>query len=68
MKPTLHSDTTKTYEKPTEKNESRQHNSPYPKVAVYWLNQALYSYQSLYLVDSEVQNPISEASNETTNS
>jgi hypothetical protein len=30
------------------------HNSAYPKVAVQWLNQALYFYQSLCLVDSEV--------------
>ena len=30
------------------------HNSTYPKVAVQWLNQALCSYQSLCLVDSEV--------------
>jgi hypothetical protein len=29
-------------------------NSPYPKVAVQWLNQALCFYQSLCLVDSEV--------------
>ncbi len=29
-------------------------NSTYPKVAVQWLNQALYFYQSLCLVDSEV--------------
>ena len=29
-------------------------NSTYPKVAVQWLNQALYIYQSLCLVDSEV--------------
>jgi hypothetical protein len=30
------------------------HNSTYPKVAVQWLNQALYFYQSSCLVDSEV--------------
>ncbi len=30
------------------------HNSPYPKVAVKWLNQVLYFYQSFCLVDSEV--------------
>ena len=30
------------------------YNSTYPKVAVQWLNQALYFYQSLCLVDSEV--------------
>jgi len=29
-------------------------NSTYPKVAVHWLNQALYFLQSLCLVDSEV--------------
>jgi hypothetical protein len=29
-------------------------NSPYPKVAVQWLNQTLCFYQSLCLVDSEV--------------
>jgi hypothetical protein len=29
-------------------------NSTYPKVPVQWLNQALYLYQSLCLVDSEV--------------
>ena len=29
-------------------------NSTYPKVAFQWLNQALYFYQSLCLVDSEV--------------
>jgi parallel beta-helix repeat protein len=28
-------------------------NSTYPKVAVQWLNQALYFYQSLYLIDIE---------------
>lgn len=36
------------------KDISTGHNSTYPKVAVQWLNQALYFYQSLYLVDSEV--------------
>jgi hypothetical protein len=30
------------------------YNSTYPKVAVQWLNQALYFYHSLCLVDSEV--------------
>ena len=30
------------------------HNSTYPKVAIQWLNQALYFYQSFCLVDSEV--------------
>jgi hypothetical protein len=30
------------------------YNSTYPKVAVQWLNQALCSYQSVCLVDSEV--------------
>ncbi len=30
------------------------HNSTYPKVAVQWLNQALYFYQSLCYADSEV--------------
>ncbi len=30
------------------------YNSTYPKVAVQWFNQALCSYQSLCLVDSEV--------------
>ena len=30
------------------------HNSTYPKVAVQWLNQAVYFYQTLCLVDSEV--------------
>jgi hypothetical protein len=34
--------------------ESRPHNSTYPKVAVQWLNQALYFYQIFCLVDSEV--------------
>jgi len=29
------------------------YNSTYPKVAVQWLNQAFYFYQSLCLVDSE---------------
>ncbi len=29
-------------------------NSTYPKMAVRWLNQALYFYQSFCLVDSEV--------------
>jgi hypothetical protein len=29
-------------------------NSTYPKVAVQWLNQTLYFYQSLCLIDSEV--------------
>jgi len=33
--------------------ESRTHNSSYPKVAVQCLNQALYFYESMYLVDSE---------------
>ena len=33
---------------------SPAYNSTYPKVAVQWLNQALYSYQSFCLVDSEV--------------
>jgi hypothetical protein len=31
-----------------------RHNSTYPKVAVQWLNQALYFYQSFCLVDGEV--------------
>jgi len=30
------------------------HNSTYPKVAVKWLNQASFFYQSLWLVDSAV--------------
>jgi len=30
------------------------HNRTYPQVAVQWLNQALYFYQSLWLADSEV--------------
>jgi hypothetical protein len=30
------------------------YNSTYPKVAVQWLNQALFFYQSFCLVDSEV--------------
>ncbi len=30
------------------------HNSSYSKVAVQWLNQALYFYESLCLTDSEV--------------
>ena len=38
----------------TDKEESRPHNSTYPKVAVQWLNQALCFYQSFCLVDSEV--------------
>ena len=29
-------------------------NSTYPKVAVHWLNQVLWFYQSFCLVDSEV--------------
>ena len=34
------------------------YNSSYPKVAVQWLNQTLYFYQSLCLADSEeLQNP-----------
>jgi len=37
-----------------EKMKSNATNSTYPKVAVQWLNQALYSYQSFCLVDSEV--------------
>lgn len=36
-----------------ERQESRPHNSTYPKVAVQWLNQALSFYQSYCLVDSE---------------
>ena len=32
----------------------KAYNSTYPKVAVQWLNQALYLYQSLCLVDNEV--------------
>jgi hypothetical protein len=40
-------------------HKSTRHNSTYPKVAVQWLNQALCSYQSLCLVDSEVlRNPL----------
>jgi len=35
------------------RQNNTSHNSTYPKVAVQWLNQALYFYQSLYLVDSE---------------
>jgi len=31
-----------------------RHNSTYPKVAVQWLNQALYINQSLCIFDSEV--------------
>jgi hypothetical protein len=39
----------------TEVNERKTaYNSTYPKVAVQWLNQALYFYQSLCLVNSEV--------------
>jgi hypothetical protein len=38
----------------TTEKEGRRHNSTYPKVAVQRLNQALYFYQSLCLVDSEV--------------
>lgn len=30
------------------------YNSSYPKVAVQWLNQALFLYQSLRLIDSKV--------------
>ena len=37
-----------------EEKEARTANSTYPKVAVQWLNQALYFYQSFCLVDSEV--------------
>ncbi|MBI3143072.1 MAG: hypothetical protein HYZ16_09610 [Bacteroidetes bacterium] len=33
---------------------STGYNSSYPKVAVQWLNQALFIYQSLCLADSEV--------------
>jgi len=36
------------------KPKATSHNSSYPKVAVKWLNEALYFYQSLCLVDSEV--------------
>jgi hypothetical protein len=46
--------TTKTTDKPTNEKEHRSDNSTYPKVAVKWLNQVLYFYQSLCLVDSEV--------------
>jgi hypothetical protein len=35
-------------------NKKTRHNSTYPKVAVQWLNQALYFYQSFCLADSEV--------------
>ena len=35
-------------------NRKTAYNSTYPKVAVHWLNQALFFYQSLCLVDSEV--------------
>ena len=38
----------------SEREVARTHNSSYPKVAVQWLNQALYFYQSFCLVDSEV--------------
>lgn len=34
--------------------KARTANSTYPKVAVQWLNQALYFYQRSCLVDSEV--------------
>jgi hypothetical protein len=34
--------------------ETTAYNSTYPKVAVHWLNQALYFYKSLCLVDGEV--------------
>ncbi|MBB6324990.1 glutaredoxin-related protein [Algoriphagus iocasae] len=36
------------------KNRNTVPNSTYPKVAVQWLNQALCSYQSFCLLDSEV--------------
>jgi hypothetical protein len=36
------------------RNRTTGYNSTYPKVAVQWLNQALYFYQSFCLVDSEV--------------
>jgi len=39
---------------PDDRKEERTGNSTYPKVAVQWLNQALYFYQSFCLVDSEV--------------
>jgi catechol 2,3-dioxygenase-like lactoylglutathione lyase family enzyme len=35
-------------------NRKTAHNSTYPKVAVQWLNQALFFYQSLCLFDSAV--------------
>lgn len=34
--------------------KTTSYNSTYPKVAAQWLHQALYFYQSLCLVDSEV--------------
>jgi len=36
------------------KNKNTVPNSSYPKVAIQWLNQALYFHQSLCLVASEV--------------
>jgi len=40
--------------KTNERQRNTTYNSTYPKVAVQWLNQALYFYQSSCLVDSEV--------------
>ena len=40
--------------KRNDRQETPAANSTYPKVAAQWLHQALYFYQSLCLVDSEV--------------
>jgi hypothetical protein len=40
--------------KPNLRKETAAANSTYPKVAVQWLNQALYFYQSFCLVESEM--------------
>jgi len=50
----LYNRTTKPTDKPADEKEHRSDNSTYPKVAVKWLNQVLYFYQGLCLVDSEV--------------
>jgi len=42
----------------TERQESRPHNSTYPKVAVQWLNQALCLYQRfVHLMKFSAENP-----------
>ena len=46
--------TTKTTEKPADEKEHRSDNSTYPKVAVRWLNEALYFASSSVVADSLV--------------